>query len=145
MNFNFPYYKGNADLPTPKSFCQSPKQLVFPKYFCQSSKQPVFPKYFCQSSTQLVFPKYFCQSPKQLVFPKYFCQSPKQPVFPKYFCQSSKQLVSRYFQIFDRIFIFRCTINQLKQKSVKGQFFYHSSCKNSVRTRIFNDTDTPQN
>ena len=32
-----------------------------------------------------------------------------------------------------------------KQKSVKGQFFYHSSYKNRVRTCIFNDTDALQN
>ena len=45
-----------------------------------------------------------------------------------------------YFQIFYQIFL-RCTTNQSKQNSVKGQFCYHSSCKNSVWTHIFNYTD----
>ena len=47
----------------------------------------------------------------------------------------------------DRIFRFfpRCTTNQSKWKCVKGQFFYHSSCKNSVWTYIFNYTDALQN
>ena len=34
-----------------------------------------------------------------------------------------------------------CTTNQSKRSSVKGQFFYYSSCKNSVSTHIFNYTD----
>ena len=46
-----------------------------------------------------------------------------------------------YFQIFDWIFVCGCTTNQSKQNSVKGQFFYHSSCKNSVCTHILNYTD----
>ena len=45
-----------------------------------------------------------------------------------------------YFQIFCHIFC-GCTTNQLKLSSVKGQFFYYSSCKNSVSTHIFNYTD----
>ena len=45
-----------------------------------------------------------------------------------------------YCQIFDWIFC-SCTTNQSKQNSVKAQFFYHSSCKNSVSTHIFNYTD----
>ena len=40
-----------------------------------------------------------------------------------------------YFQIFDQIFC-RCTTNQSKQNSVKGQFFYHSSCKNCVNSHL---------
>ena len=46
---------------------------------------------------------------------------------PKYFCQYSKQI---FYLIFSPFFLWN-TINQSKQKSVKGQFFYHSSCKNS--------------
>ena len=42
-----------------------------------------------------------------------------------------------YFHIFDPIFC-GCTTNQSKQNSVKGPFFYHSSCKNSVWIHIFN-------
>ena len=34
-----------------------------------------------------------------------------------------------------------CTTNQSKQNRIKGQFFYYSSCKNSVSTHIFNYTD----
>ena len=45
-----------------------------------------------------------------------------------------------YFQISDQIFC-RCTTSQSKQNSAKGQFFHHSSCKNSVSTHIFNYTD----
>ena len=37
-----------------------------------------------------------------------------------------------------------CTTNQPKQKSVKGQFFCHSSCKKSAWTHIFNHTDALQ-
>ena len=48
-----------------------------------------------------------------------------------------------YFQIFDQIFC-GSTINQLKENSLKGQFFYDSSCKNSVWTHIFNYTDALQ-
>ena len=33
----------------------------------------------------------------------------------------------------------------LDKKSVKGQFFYHISFKNSVQTHIFNKTDALQN
>ena len=33
-----------------------------------------------------------------------------------------------------------CTTNQSKWSSVKGQFFYHSSCKNNVWIHIFNYT-----
>ena len=64
----------------------------------------------------------------------------------KYFCQYSQQPVS-VFSDCDRI-VLLCvcvcvcvcgwTTNQSNQKSVKGQFFYHSSCKNSVWTPIFN-------
>ena len=49
-----------------------------------------------------------------------------------------------YFQILDRIFG-GCTTNESKQNNVKGQFFYHSSCKNSVWTHIFNYTDVLEN
>ena len=49
------------------------------------------------------------------------------------------------FQIFDWIFFFfffdGCTINQSKQSSVNGQFFYYSSCKNRMWTHIFNYTE----
>ena len=45
-----------------------------------------------------------------------------------------------YFLFFDWTFC-RCTTNQSKQNSVKDKFFYHSSCKNSVWTHIFNYTD----
>ena len=48
-----------------------------------------------------------------------------------------------YFQIFERFFVCGCTTNQSKRSSVKGQFFYYSSCKNSVWTHIFNYTDAP--
>ena len=43
------------------------------------------------------------------------------------------------------VFFSGCTTNQSKLKSVKGQFFYHISFKNSVRTQIFNETDALQN
>ena len=45
-----------------------------------------------------------------------------------------------YFQIFCHIFC-GCTTNQLKLSRVKSQFFYYSSCKNSVSTHIFKYTD----
>ena len=44
-----------------------------------------------------------------------------------------------YFQIFHQIFL--RMHHQSKQNSVKGQFFYCSSCKKSVRTHIFSFTD----
>ena len=45
-----------------------------------------------------------------------------------------------YFQIFNWIFC-GCTTHHSKQNSVTDKFFYHSSCKNSVWTHIFNYTD----
>ena len=42
-------------------------------------------------------------------------------------------------------FVLQMHHKSIKHKSVKGQFFYHPSCKNSVRTHIFNDTDALQN
>ena len=58
---------------------------------------------------------------------------------PKYFSQYSKQpmsVLSKFWQAFCG-----CTTDESKQNSVKSQFFYHLSCKNSVWTHIFNDTD----
>ena len=44
-----------------------------------------------------------------------------------------------YFQIFHQIFLWMH--HQSKQNSVKGQFFYCSSCKKSLQTHIFSFTD----
>ena len=53
---------------------------------------------------------------------------------PNYICQYSKlsvsvfsDLWSDYLACFVLLFFFGCTTNQSRQKSVKGQFFYHLS------------------
>ena len=57
---------------------------------------------------------------------------------PKY---SALQTACAYiFRFWTRLFC-GYTTNQSTQNSVRGQFFYHSSCKNSVGTHIFNYTD----
>ena len=60
---------------------------------------------------------------------------------PKYFCQYSEQPMSVFSDFSPDFFFCGCTTNQSKQISVEGQFFYHSSCKNSVWSHIFNYTD----
>ena len=64
------------------------------------------------------------------------CLPPKYPSTPNNPCP--------YFKIFYQIFC-GCTTNHQKQKSVKGHFFCHSSCKKSVWTHIFNQKDALQN
>ena len=60
----------------------------------------------------------------------------QQTCLPQNTSVSTPNTLCLYFQISDQIFC-RCTTNQSIQNSVKGQFFYHSSCKNSVWTYIF--------
>ena len=57
---------------------------------------------------------------------------------PKYFCLYSKQPMS-VFSNFWPDYCADAPTNQSKRSSVNGQFFYHSSCKSSVWTRIFSD------
>ena len=67
---------------------------------------------------------------------------------PKYFCQYSEQPVSVFSDFWvDFLGVGGLDARPISQskKSVKGQFFYHSSCKNSVWTHIFNYTHTVQN
>ena len=59
---------------------------------------------------------------------------------PKYFCPYSEQPLSA-FSAFWPDFFCGCTTYQSKRSSVKGQFFYCLSCKNSVWTHIFNYID----
>ena len=59
-----------------------------------------------------------------------------QTCLPQNTCQYSGQPMSVFSDLWG------CSNNQSKQNSVKGKFFYHSSCKNSMWTHIFNYTDT---
>ena len=73
-----------------------------------------------------------------------------RPAYPKILLSVLHTACWRIFRFFTRFFFCccfcQCTINQSKQtKNVKGQFFYHSYCKNSVRTRTVSDTDALQN
>ena len=61
---------------------------------------------------------------------------------PKYFCPYSTNRLCPYFQTFGQIFC-RCTSNQSKQNSVKGQLFYHSASKKQyVNSHLQFNTDT---
>ena len=64
--------------------------------------------------------------------------------YPKILLSVLQTACIRIFRFLARFFCGYST-NQSKQKSVKGQFFFHSYCKNSVWTHIFNYTDAPQN
>ena len=59
---------------------------------------------------------------------------------PKYFCQYSEQSV-HIFRFFTGFFCGSPPLSQNKTVS-KVNFFYHSSCKNNVRTHIFTYTET---
>ena len=76
------------------------------------------------------------------------------PSAPKYIYQYSKLSVFVFSDLWSDylvwfvlfcFFFCGCITNQSRQKSVIGQFFYHISFKNSVRTHIFNKTDALQN
>ena len=70
----------------------------------------------------------------------------RQTCLPQNTSVSSPKCQCPYFQIFYWIFFFRIHHQSIKTKeSVKGQFFYHTSCKKSVWTHIFNYTDALQN
>ena len=77
-----------------------------------------------------------------------------RPVYPKIHlsvlqtdCVRIFRFMIGLFSLFCLVlrFFCGCTTNQSRQKSVKGQFYYHISFKNNVRTHIFNKTDVLQN
>ena len=75
----------------------------------------------------------------------------RRPAYPKMLLSVLPTACARIFRFWTGFFFFfffflanAPSINQSK-KSAKRQFFYHSTCKNNVRTRIFNDPDALQN
>ena len=63
-----------------------------------------------------------------------------RPAYPKMLLSVLRTAYVHIFRFFTRFFVYAPPINQ--NKSVKGQLFYHSSCKNSVWTHIPNYTDS---
>ena len=65
----------------------------------------------------------------------------QQTCLPQNTFVSTPKSIRPYFQIFDRIFLWMHH-QTVKTKECQRSIFYHSSCKNSVSTHIFNYTDT---
>ena len=63
-----------------------------------------------------------------------------RPAYPKILLLVLQTAYVRIFRFLTGFFC-GCTTNQSKQNCVKGKLFYHSSCKNSMWTHIFNYTD----
>ena len=64
-----------------------------------------------------------------------------RPAYPKTLLSVLRKAAVRIFRFWPDFFFCWCTTNHSKRSSVKGQFFYYSSCKKSVWTHIFNYTE----